>query len=333
MTGFAATAVLVSFFLTPLMGAWSVRRGLLDRPNERSSHTVPTPRSGGKAMVVALVCAIAVSWVREAFIAIAVATSFFTLSGVLDDLRGLKPLPKFLLQLMGAATFVILSQQRIYSIDFGAFAIPIGPLAVVATIFWLIGFTNFFNFMDGVNGIAASQTIVSGVVLALLALRDGDAPTVIIALSIAGVAAGFLPWNLTGRIFMGDTGSATLGFLLAVCAVNLRPQSFVRALLPMLPFLFDTLLTLAMRLAQRQRVSEAHRSHLYQRLTDLGWLHHGITLLYTALAAIGGAAALMSRSVLLPLSALLITHASMAAAILTRHRRVTALRQRASAAG
>jgi len=307
----AVIAFAIAFVLTPLFRWISRRAGLLDVPNERSSHAIPTPRSGGKAMVIAM--AIAIIAAIKVPMAIAASVPFVTLSGLVDDLRGMREWQKFLLQATAAIAFVVL--------------FPVGNalLACIAVI-WLIGFTNAFNFMDGINGIASLQAIVSGITLVVLAGRSDDVVTGTIALAIAAAAAGFLIWNLTGTIFMGDTGSATIGFLLAACAVRLGPHEFFRAVLPMLPFIFDTGLTLAMRMFRGEAWFRAHRSHLYQRLTDLGWSHLQVTALWTALAAIGGAAAIFAPEPFVPLAVLLAMHVALSSMILTRHARHAAAR-------
>lgn len=325
LAGFGTAA-----FLTPLFRALSVRLGVLDLPNERSSHSVATPRSGGKAMLMALACAAIVAarfTTLSPLAGLGAGVVFIATSGLIDDVRGLHEWQKLALQIAGAATYVFISGDLLTRIGVDGWSVALGAASVPLTILWLVGFTNVFNFMDGVNGIAGSQAVVSGTVVAALALRHDELATAVVGVAVAAVAAGFLPWNFPrASIFMGDTGSATLGFLLAAAAVRLAPHGFVVAVLPMLPFLFDTTVTLAMRIMKRERWLTAHRSHLYQRLTDLGWGHAEVSLLWTALAVLGGATALLwpspSSSVngLVLLALLLGAHALLATVILSKHR-------------
>jgi UDP-N-acetylmuramyl pentapeptide phosphotransferase/UDP-N-acetylglucosamine-1-phosphate transferase len=201
---------------------------------------------------------------------------------MLDDARDLTWKPKLVAQLMAAGG--ILSMP----------ALQLGAGWTAIALIWLVGVTNAFNFMDGVNGIAAFEAMVCGTVMGVLFWRAGDVPAAVLAFAIAGGASGFFPWNaFTGSVFMGDVGSLPLGFLLAAfvlrgAADGIAP--WVMAL-PLLPFLLDTGITLVRRIARRERIVHAHRSHFYQRLTDLGWSHVAVTGLWGFLAAVSGAVA------------------------------------------
>jgi UDP-GlcNAc:undecaprenyl-phosphate/decaprenyl-phosphate GlcNAc-1-phosphate transferase len=194
----------------------------------------------------------------------------------------------------------------------------------VLTALWTTGVTNAYNFMDGINGIASMEAIVAGAALAVLLSRHGDTAGAVVAVATAGAAAGFLPWNYPkARIFMGDVGSAALGFLLAMLAVRFSfvGGSLLEGALPLLPFLFDTSLTLARRITNRERWWTAHRTHLYQRLTQLGWSHATVTAVWGALALASAGVALVLREVsrtqgLTLLTVLLLIHGAIAVFIL-----------------
>lgn len=266
----ALIAFSVSFVLTPLARFLSHRFGLLDKPTHRGSHTVPTPRIGGIAIVLG--AATAAGALRDPMLArIALAVLMMAVLGLVDDAKNLRPGVKLIVQIAAAAV-VLFSQHN-----------PV--LVSVAALFWIAGVTNAFNFMDGINGIASLEAVICGATMGLLLLRAGDMRGAAICFAVAGAAAGFFPWNaFTGSIFMGDGGSLALGFFFGAMVVRGGAPRWLLAL-PLLPFLLDSGITLARRVLQRERIYEAHRTHFYQRLTDRGWSHFPVTLLWGAFAA------------------------------------------------
>lgn len=262
------------------------RRGMLDVPGRRSSHSVPTPRGGGAPIAVGLVVA---AWVAIAAggvlagLALALAVGFFGLLGLVDDLRGLPAIARLALQAAGAAGVAALLVLRL----------PVPPLAVAAAAaaaaFWLVGFVNVFNFMDGVNGISGAHAMIGGVAYACLAGWRGDGFGVAAGLALAVGAAAFLPWNaVRARVFLGDVGSYAIGAALAVLAVRLIllgvPVEAVGG--PVALYLADVAWTLQRRVRRGERWLEAHRTHVYQRWCDAGWSHAEVTLLTSALTVL-----------------------------------------------
>ena len=202
--------------------------------------------------------------------------------GLVDDARNLSAKLKIIVQLLLAIALLVI--------------MPTSVLWVFVALVWIIGVTNGFNFMDGVNGIASLEAIVCGVTMGVLLLRAGDPAAAALSFAIAGAAAGFFPWNaFTGSIFMGDVGSLPLGFLFAALVVRGAQDGIAPWIIaaPLLPFLLDTGVTLVRRVLRRERVWEAHRSHFYQQLTDLRWSHLGVTLLWGAMAATASAVAVV----------------------------------------
>jgi UDP-N-acetylmuramyl pentapeptide phosphotransferase/UDP-N-acetylglucosamine-1-phosphate transferase len=172
----------------------------------------------------------------------------------------------------------------------GAEVWVVGAIAV----FWVVAFVNAFNFMDGIDGIAAGQALVAGLAWVAIGAALGDVALVVLGIVLAGASGGFLFLNWSpARIFMGDVGSAFLGFLIAVCPlVSDRPaRAALPAALVVWPFLFDTAFTLVRRARRGENLLEAHRSHLYQRLTSTGRSHAHVAALYVGLALAGALAA------------------------------------------
>lgn len=255
------------------------RRALLDIPNERSSHTAPTPRGAGLAVIGAVLCAwIALALAGRAPPWAGTAAAGAAIIGAVswrDDLRGVPPILRLLTQ--GAAVAIGLAALPAG----GALRDWLGPAPAIAVtgLAWL-WFVNLFNFMDGIDGLAGSEAAAIGVGLALYAgIGAGlDPGLAALAAALAGAAGGFLVWNWTpARIFLGDVGSAPLGYLCGFLLFDLALYGHWKiALILPLYFLADASLTLARRLVRGERIWLAHREHFYQRAVQKGLGHAAV---------------------------------------------------------
>lgn len=280
----AAIAFACAALVTHLLQRPAAFLRIMDRPNERSLHELPVPRTGGIALFLALCAGIAVlaavrglAPVAEAALAGGTAVA---LLGLADDLKGLSVSVRLLAQGLVAvyATAVCgytLSGVALPGIEFGLHAaLPVSVLGVV----WMV---NLYNFMDGMDGLAGLMAGVGFGGFALLAGLQGDEALAALTAVVAAAALGFLLFNLPpARIFMGDSGSGLLGYLAALALLAGARRGSVplwQGAMLFSPFIFDASYTLVRRLARRERVWEAHRTHLYQRLVLVGW-GHGRTL-------------------------------------------------------
>ncbi len=298
----AALAAVSSWAIVAVVRDAARRRGLLDVPNARSSHARPTPRLGGLGIVVGVVAgvALAVGLGVEASRLLPVVGIGLCVAAVslADDLRGLPALVRLAVHAAAAAgvvwsvggfDVVAIAGEPVWSGT--GFAMSSPPLAALVTGAWIVGFVNAFNFMDGIDGIAAGQAAVAGAAWAAIGWWQGEPALAALGVALAAACAGFLPHNWSpASIFMGDVGSAWLGFLIAAAPLVTRPPRalLLPAALAVWPFVFDTTLTILRRAAHGENLLAAHRSHLYQRLTQAGWSHGAVAALYTGLAA-GGA--------------------------------------------
>ena len=281
-TAVAAIALVATVVVTPLAIAVLRRRGVVDRPNSRSSHSMPTVRGAGVGM--ALVASVVVmaggtqvgGWV-------AVPAALLGGVGFVDDLRGLPVSVRLPVQV---AVAVVVSVGLVLSSDIGLYWYVLGPL-------WIVGYLNAFNFMDGINGISAVHASVVGIAWTVASTLVDERAGVVLGLVLAAVTLGFLPYNFpVARAFIGDVGSYFLGAWIAVGAVILSSRiGLVPALLPTAVYVADTGWTLIKRLRHGQRWSEPHRDHLYQRLVRGGWSHRKATGLVGAVTAATGALA------------------------------------------
>jgi UDP-N-acetylmuramyl pentapeptide phosphotransferase/UDP-N-acetylglucosamine-1-phosphate transferase len=270
----AMLAFLVSFAVAGLWRAFALRRQWLDQPDDRRLHTLPTPRGGGVA--IALVLLAASPALGQGAVLFAAGLAVTAGAGLADDLRPLPPAWKLLLQALGAVPLA-LAWPLLPSV--------LGDAPAVAAAWCLVMvMVNFWNFMDGSNGLAATQALLVGIALALVA-GVAAAPG-FLALVLAAACLGFLPYNLPrARLFLGDVGSHALGYTVAALGLMALAQGVAtpwQLLLLPSAFLIDAGLTLLSRLARRQRVWRAHREHLYQRAISHGASHGAVCAAYAA---------------------------------------------------
>jgi Fuc2NAc and GlcNAc transferase len=277
---------LTSVLVTGLVRKYALHRQLLDVPNARSSHTVPTPRGGGVGIVAAFLLGLPVatyfgllSMADAAVLALpGLATAAI---GFADDHTHIparwRLLGHFAVAGIGLALLTGLPSVPItdgFSLSGAWLAIPLAVGLV-----WLL---NLYNFMDGIDGIAGVQavTVCSG--MALLSYLYGNPADVVLALLLAAASAGFLCWNLPpARIFMGDAGSGFLGVAIGLLWLKMataNPQLFWPGLILMGVFVVDATWTLVVRLMRGEKVYEAHRSHAYQHAARRFGGHGRVTL-------------------------------------------------------
>ncbi|AIB11346.1 hypothetical protein ABAZ39_04820 [Azospirillum argentinense] len=288
----------LSWLLTGRVLAYLRRKAILDHPNDRSSHSIPTPRGGGWGVMLTLLPAWAViaATADDPLRALPILVGAVALMAVswMDDRRGLGPAPRFLAQI--AAVVAGLSALPSGALPGGALPgdglvfqglLPFWADRLVAAVGWL-WFVNLFNFMDGIDGLAGGEAASIGAGLALVAALAGlDPALALYGLAAAGAALGFLMWNWhPAKLFMGDVGSVPLGFTLGWLLLALAASGlWVAALLIPAYFLADATFTLLRRLVEGKKVWQAHREHFYQKATQRGRSHAQVVRLVLMLNA------------------------------------------------
>lgn len=269
------------------------RLGLLDRPNDRSSHVVPTPRGGGIAVIGVVLLAWlgfgAAGWVSPEIIEVALAAAALAVVCWLDDLYSLAPATRLAAQ-AGAVAIGLLALPAADNPVAAWLGAPVYMTAIGLLWVWWV---NLYNFMDGIDGIAATEASAIGGGLALFAAVGSgtDVTAALLAAPILGAALGFLAWNWSpARIFLGDVGSAPLGYLTGYLLIGLAGVGRWKiALLLPLYFFADATITLARRLLRGERIWQAHRQHFYQQAVRAGQGHAAVVrrVLAADLALIG----------------------------------------------
>ncbi len=274
----AAMAFAVAWIVVRIIRRTAARLSLIDSPNARSSHRSPTPRGGGVGIVLGSVAGASAAVLAGAETSRSVAVVLagavtVAIVGLVDDVRRLPPPAR--LAVHAAAAVAVVS----YVGPFRTLPLPTPlalapPLSVawVLSVVWICAVTNFFNFMDGIDGLAGGQAVASLFAVILAAWSTGAS---LVAVCVAAATLAFLIENWApARIFMGDVGSGFLGFLLAtlplMADVSERGNAVLAAAIGMTLFLADPSETLVRRLAAGAAVTQAHREHAYQRFVGVG---------------------------------------------------------------
>jgi len=268
--------LLVSFALTYFIKYIALKKEMVDIPNERSSHTVPTPRGGGLAIVITFILGLFMfqkSIPQELFYALLLSVPMAIL-GLVDDIVSLSSKARLALQILFSASAVYLLGG--IEINLGFFSIE-GWLAEMLAVVTIVWFVNLYNFLDGIDGYAATEALF--VAVGMLVFFHSH-----LGIAIAAAALGFLMFNWhKASIFMGDVGSTTLGFIFAVLMFHdAQYDGSIYTWLVMLSlFWFDATATLARRYLHGEKVMQAHKKHAYQRLTQSGWSHSKVVIAST----------------------------------------------------
>ena len=287
-----------SYFGVMWFRAFTLQRGLLDIPNERSSHVTPTPRGGGLVMAIVAIAGYVVGCValgEQISVGYLIGSAIIVLVGWLDDVFSLSFIWRLIAQGL-AAGIVIYFCGAITSFYLPGFGLQmnLGWSANILTGLLIVWLLNAYNFMDGIDGIAGLQAVIAASSWVAVGIMIGGNTVTIISLALAAAAFGFLPHNWQpAKIFMGDAGSSFLGFSFAVLPILARspnePQNAkfaTFALLAIWPFVFDSAITIVRRGLRGEKVWSAHREHLYQRLVISGQRHSVITAFYGGMSAV-----------------------------------------------
>jgi len=275
-----------SISVTGLLQKYALKHSLIDVPNERSSHLMPTPRGGGLSIVIPVLLCIGMLLFSEQLdrniaIALGIGCFFVASVGWIDDHQHIPANWRALFYAIAAvlAVYFLAESENFQSVFH---YLPFGIVSSFLIVIWIIWMTNLYNFMDGTDALAAIQTICAGIFTGVIFWQESQHGLATICFVIATSSCGFLFWNWPpAKIFLGDVGSCSLGFCFGVLAVigaiqGSVPFSVFFILLSI--FICDTTLTLLMRVFANEKWYQAHKSHAYQRLVQLGMSHKKLVI-------------------------------------------------------
>ncbi|MFW3353561.1 MraY family glycosyltransferase [Aliarcobacter butzleri] len=269
--------LLISFLLTYFIKNYMIKKSFVTSVNERSSHTVPTPHGGGIAIAITwfigLFYLYFIGQIEESLFYALLFGAVISIVSFFDDMYELSPKLRLIIQAIvaiGGLYFL----GGFETLTFGIFDIQNSIFTNIFAFFMIIWFINLYNFLDGINGYAGSEAIFLS--LAAFILFGGNH-----FLVLAVAVLGFLYWNWNkAKIFMGDVGSTLLGYNVAIFTIyyaNQEPTNFWIWIILFSVYWFDATLTLIRRKLNKERLSQAHKKHAYQRLTQAGWSHYKVT--------------------------------------------------------
>lgn len=300
-------ALAISFACTPAVRMLAIKIKAVDVPKDnRRMHKVPIPRMGGLAIFAGfLVSVLFFVPLGTEFRSILIGALILVVLGIIDDIVSLKPKTKFAGQII-AALIPALSGVSIHGIvnpfvpgqysTLGIFSIPL-------TVIWIVGITNAVNFIDGLDGLACGVSAIATVTMFIIAVLFGEIYIALMMAALAGACLGFLPYNMNpAKIFMGDTGSMFLGYILATVSIQ-GLFKFYAVISFAVPFIllglpiFDTGFAIVRRLLKGQSPLQADRGHVHHRLIDLGFdQKQSVAILYTFSALMGLTAVILART-------------------------------------
>lgn len=310
-----AVSFLIALILTPVVRNLAVRMGAVDDPKrdkdtERRMHTHPIPRMGGLAIFLGFLLATLVFLpMTPQLRRILLGAVIIVVMGIFDDIYDLPAKLKLIIQVIAALIVTVgkdgmvieaLSNPNIFSSD------PywvLGWLSYPITVVWLVGMTNAVNLIDGLDGLACGVSSISSLTLLVIALLLGEPQVAIMVAALAGGCLGFLPYNMNpAKIFMGDTGSTFLGYVLACISIQglFKMYTLISFVVPFLLFglpIFDTCFAFIRRIAHGQSPMHADRSHVHHRLIDMGFSQkQAVAVLYVITAILGLSAVVLTTS-------------------------------------
>jgi len=277
-------AALVTLLIITILLFSKVGKSIQDVPNDRSLHDSPTPRIGGVGLIAGVLTAWAVMFTSLAWWVVIPMLALFVIS-LIDDMNGLPVRQRFLAHVLAAAILVGGSGLATHNI--------LLALLVLLCVIWM---TNLYNFMDGSDGLAGGMAFFGFSMYGLASLMHGDETQAMLNFAIGAAALGFLYFNsYPAKVFMGDAGSISLGFLAAAMGLWGWQNGQWPAWFPLLvfsPFMVDATVTLLKRTIRGAKITEAHREHYYQRLVQIGWGHRNVALFSYLLMFAAGTSAI-----------------------------------------
>ena len=302
-------AALVSLISTPVVRSLAFRIGAVDVPRDgRRMHDHPIPRMGGLAIFFGFILSVLLFLpLSEQLRSMLMGAVIIVILGIFDDIYALSARLKFCVQII-AALVAVLGGNRIFGLsNINIFSSDpyweLGWLSIPISVLWIVGITNAVNLIDGLDGLACGVSTISSMTLLVIALNVAEPDVAVLTAALAGACIGFLPYNLNpARIFMGDTGSTFLGFVLAVVSIQglFKFYTIISFAAPFLMLglpIFDTCFAILRRVSKGQSPMAPDRGHIHHRLIDMGFSQkQAVAMLYVISAILGLSAVVLTTT-------------------------------------
>ena len=293
-------ALIVTYICTPLVRTLAVKIGAIDAPDARKVHQVSIPRLGGLAIYIGYMVSLLYSVKDISSVkGLLIGSVILVAVGIWDDVKQIGPKTKLLGQIV-AALMLPIFDNAIHFISIGDHMLYLEYLSIPLTVFWIVGFTNIVNLIDGLDGLAAGISLIACIAIYIVTLQMGQVDLACITLALAGAACGFLRYNFNpAKIFMGDTGSMLLGYTMAAISVmgSVKTAATVGLVVPVivlgLPIL-DTLFAIVRRRINGRPVFQPDKGHLHHRLLAMGLTQKQAVLLMYAITAVLGCVSIVA---------------------------------------
>lgn len=293
-------ALIVTYICTPLVRTLAVKIGAIDAPDARKIHQVSIPRLGGLAIYIGYMVSLLYSVKDISSVkGLLIGSVILVAVGIWDDVKQIGPKTKLLGQIV-AALMLPIFDNAIHFISIGDHMLYLEYLSIPLTVFWIVGFTNIVNLIDGLDGLAAGISLIACIAICIVTLQMGQVDLACITLALAGAACGFLRYNFNpAKIFMGDTGSMLLGYTMAAISVmgSVKTAATVGLVVPVivlgLPIL-DTLFAIVRRRINGRPVFQPDKGHLHHRLLAMGLTQKQAVLLMYAITAVLGCVSIVA---------------------------------------
>lgn len=298
------TSLIISFLLIPAIKRWAHQIGAMDYPGKRRVNDLPVPNIGGLAIYAGFVITVLLFLdLSRTLTGILIGGTLITFIGFIDDLYEISPIWKLLGQILTAVILIG------FGIKIEFITNPLGGMyflgnwGIPLTIIWVVSLTNVVNLIDGLDGLAAGVSAIAVITLFLVSLQEGQTITAIMALSLAGSILGFLYYNFhPADIFMGDSGSMFLGYILASISIAgaLKSAAAITLVVPVMALgvpILDTAFAIIRRIYHNKPISEADKGHVHHRLLALGWSQQEAVLIVYGISIFLGLTALLINGI------------------------------------
>lgn len=288
-------ALVVAYFATPHIKDLAIKAGAMDAPDARKVHTSPIPRMGGLAIYAGFILAVVSSMqITHEIAGLLIGGTVILIVGIIDDLKPLPAKVKLFGQILAAAVLVLFDVRIEWLTNPFGDMIYINYLSVPLTILWVVGLTNTVNLIDGLDGLAAGVSTIASITILLVALQQNFWSVAIMMAALAGSAMGFLQHNFNpAKIFMGDTGSMFLGYMLAAVSIlgMVKSAATIALIVPILALglpIMDTAFAIIRRYSNGRPIFKPDRGHLHHRLLDMGLTQkQAVLLMYVISGCLG----------------------------------------------